>query len=96
MTHTSDIEQAFKSIFTSPSSASSIQRDNDENAAPPTKRPKKNTTRQHVAALLGMTAVTGRAIAYVAVQVCSRLSICNCRSITDISDGLGPLRSLQC
>jgi hypothetical protein len=54
--------------------ASSIQRNNDENDALPNKRLKKKTTRQHVAALLGMTTVTGRAIAYVAIQV-SSLSI---------------------
>jgi hypothetical protein len=63
------VVQAFKALFTSPSSARSVQRE-DENEPPQSKRSKKSTTRQHVAAILGITAVTPRSIAYTVIQVC--------------------------
>jgi hypothetical protein len=64
--------QAFKFIFTSPTSAMDINSENDiENQAlRPLKRAKSNKapTRGNVASLLGMRSVTPRSIAYVAVQ----------------------------
>jgi len=73
-----DILQAFKFLFTSPTSAHDINDENDlENKAPrPPKRARsqKAPTRGNVASLLGMRAVTPRSIAYVAVQV--RASLC--------------------
>ena len=71
--------QAYKFIFTSPSSAQDIecQEDVDEHTPSTTKRSRRNQkapTRGHVANLLGLKAVTPRSLAYVAVQV-SSLSI---------------------
>jgi len=68
------LPQAFKFIFTSPSSAQEIenQEDLDEHVLRPKKRARKNQkapTRGHVANLLGMKSVTPRSLAYVAVQV---------------------------
>jgi hypothetical protein len=67
--------QAFKFIFTSPTSAQDINDENDveDPASLPTKhlRNRKAPTRGHVANILGMRSVTPRAIAYVAVQVVS-------------------------
>jgi hypothetical protein len=66
--------QAYKFIFTSPSSAQDIecQEDVDEHA-PSTRncsrRHQKGPTRGHVANLLGLKSVTPRSLAYVAVQV---------------------------
>ena len=62
------IVQAFKFIFTSPSSVT----EDDVEAPPRTKRRKKapTATRSNVASLVGLRAVTPRSIAYVAVQVC--------------------------
>jgi hypothetical protein len=67
----SNFLQAFKFVFTSPSSARSVKDDEDDNGPPSAKRPKKSSvaTRSHVASILGMTTVTGRSIAYIAVQV---------------------------
>jgi len=63
-----DVLQAYKSLFTSPSSVTEGAGRNDE--PPPTKRSKNSTaTRSHVASLIGLSTVTPRSIAYVAVQV---------------------------
>jgi hypothetical protein len=61
--------QAFKYLFTSPTSAND---DANDPPQPPAKRAKRNlgATRSHVASLIGMRSMTPRAIAYVAVQVC--------------------------
>jgi hypothetical protein len=65
--------QAFKFLFTSPTSAQDINNENDveDQIARPQKRSRsrKAPTRGNVANLLGMRSVTPRAIAYVAVQV---------------------------
>jgi hypothetical protein len=63
--------QAFKYLFTSPTSANDDAPVNDA-PQPSAKRAKRNlgATRSHVASLIGMRHVTPRAIAYVAVQVC--------------------------
>lgn len=65
--------QAFKFIFTSPTSAQYITSENDlqNPEAQPSKRAKhqKAPTRGNVAKVLGMRSVSPRAIAYVAVQV---------------------------
>jgi hypothetical protein len=63
--------QAFKYLFTSPTSANDDTPPNDA-PQPSAKRAKRNlgATRSHVASLIGMRSVTPRAIAYVAVQVC--------------------------
>jgi hypothetical protein len=62
--------QAFKFIFTSPSS---IAEDNPDgtDGPPPRKRSKKDrtTTRSNVALLIGLRTVTPCSIAYTAVQV---------------------------
>jgi hypothetical protein len=62
--------QAFKFIFTSPSS---VAEDNPDgtNSPPPGKRSKKDrtTTRSNVALLIGLRTVTPCSIAYTAVQV---------------------------
>lgn len=65
--------QAFKFIFTSPTSAIEVPINTSTNGAPPPKRSKKSAgaTRSHVASLIGMRRVTPRSIAYVALQVCS-------------------------
>jgi hypothetical protein len=67
--------QAYKYIFTSPTSANevsmeAVETDNDDMPSAP-KRSKKNlrATRSHVASLIGLRKVTPRSIAYVAVQV---------------------------
>lgn len=58
--------QAFKFLFTSPSSV-----DIDNENPPPAKRSKnKKATRSNVASLIGLRSVGPRSIAYVAVQVC--------------------------
>lgn len=66
--------QAYKFVFTSPSSALDIecQEDVDEHVPSSRKRSRRSQkapTRGHVANLLGMKAVTARSLAYVAVQV---------------------------
>jgi hypothetical protein len=66
--------QAFKFIFTSPSSVQDIecQEDVDEHTPSTRKRSRRNQkapTRGHVANLLGLKSVTPRSLAYVAVQV---------------------------
>ena len=68
------LPQAFKFIFTSPSSAQDIEGQEDVESHIPSSRKRsrrnqKAPTRGHVANLLGMKSVTPRAIAYVAVQV---------------------------
>src|ERR1700683_4193124 len=68
--------QAFKYLFTSPTSANDDASPNDA-LQPSAKRAKRNlgATRSHVASLIGMRSVTPRAIAYVAVQVCLNVSM---------------------
>lgn len=71
---TQSLSQAFKFIFTSPSSAQDIEGQEDVELHIPSSRKRsrrnqKAPTRGHVAGLLGMKSVTPRAIAYVAVQV---------------------------
>lgn len=65
--------QAFKFIFTSPTSAEDIddEKDVDEPARKPYKRSRRQRapTRGNVANIIGMKAVTPRSLAYVAVQV---------------------------
>lgn len=65
--------QTFKFLFTSPTSAQSIdtEKDLDEPAFRPSKKRRNNRapTRGHVANLIGMRSVTPRSLAYVAVQV---------------------------
>ena len=71
--------QAFRHIFTSPSSADSEDGgidDTDQEDPTPTEPPPKRQrgsnekrSRAHVAALIGMKSVSPRAIAYTAVQV---------------------------
>lgn len=65
--------QMFKFLFTSPTSAQSIdtEKDLDEPVSRPSKKRRNNRapTRGHVANLIGMRSVTPRSIAYVAVQV---------------------------
>ena len=67
------MSQAFKFLFTSPTSALDIGDENDirDETSGPRKRSRrrKAPTRGNVANLLGMQSVTGRSIAYVAVQV---------------------------
>lgn len=61
--------QAYKSIFTSPSSVTE-DTDNNGDEPPPRKRSKNSSaTRSHVASLIGLDTVTPRSIAYVTVQV---------------------------
>jgi len=71
--------QAFKFLFTSPTSSLDIVDENDvgEETPPPLKRSRrrKAPTRGNVANLLGMRSVTGRSVAYVAVQVGSIHSV---------------------
>ena len=70
--------QAFKHIFTSPSSADSedVVDDTDQEDQTPMERPPKRQrgssekrSQAHVATLIGMKSVSPRAIAYTAVQV---------------------------
>lgn len=63
--------QAFKYIFTSPNSASTIEHEHEDDSGRPAKRVRRNapSTRSNVATLIGMHSVTSRSIAYVAVQV---------------------------
>ena len=66
--------QAFKFIFTSPTSAQDIEceADMDEHVLSARKRSRRNQkapTHGHVANLLGMKTVTPRLLAYIAVQV---------------------------
>jgi hypothetical protein len=65
--------QAYKHIFTSPTSAEDIddQRDLEEHAPRPHKRSRRQRapTRGNIANIMGMGSVTPRSIAYVAVQV---------------------------
>lgn len=65
--------EAYKFIFTSPTSAQDICSENDINNQPRPRvkrgRTSKAPTRGNVASLLGVRAVTARSIAYVAVQV---------------------------
>lgn len=77
-----NIQQAFKFLFTSPTSAQDISCEDDINdQATQTMRPLKRArnnkapTRGHVAQLLGMKSVTPRAIAYVSVQVSSVVAV---------------------
>jgi hypothetical protein len=69
--HYNFLFQAFRFVFTSPSSARNVKEDEHGDTPPPSKRLKKSSvaTRSHVASLLGMTAVTGRSVAYIAIQV---------------------------
>lgn len=57
-------------VFTSPSSAHKAD-ENDEDQQPPAKRVRKMLapTRSNIASLIGLRAVTGHSIAYVATQV---------------------------
>jgi hypothetical protein len=57
-----------------------VQRENDENEQPPSKR-SKTTTRQNVAGILGLTAVTGRSIAYIATQVQTTFTSADCTDL---------------
>jgi hypothetical protein len=72
------IVQAFKFIFTSPTSAHDVSCENDiqDHARPVSNRSRsrKAPTRGNVARLLGMRSVTPRSIAYVAVQLRYALS----------------------
>ena len=68
--------QAFKHIFTSPSSADSEDvvddTDQEDETEPPPKRRRGSSekrSRAYIAALIGMKSVSPRAIAYTAVQV---------------------------
>ncbi|KZP23643.1 hypothetical protein FIBSPDRAFT_930434 [Athelia psychrophila] len=67
--------KAYKCIFTSPSSAVD-DKEPEESPAPPTKRRRttKPATKQNVASKIGLKSVTGRSIAYVAVQLRFALS----------------------
>ena len=92
------IHQAFKFIFTSPSSAQDITCENDvENQAPqPLKRARrqKAPTRGNVANLLGMRAVTARSIAYVAVQVCVHVTDGRAKIHTFLTAAVRPVQRL--
>ena len=70
-------DQAFKFLFTSPTSSQDICTENDVESPPaqPTKCPRgqKAPTCGNVANLLGMRSVTPQAIVYVAVQVGSNV-----------------------
>ncbi|KIM63735.1 hypothetical protein SCLCIDRAFT_116469, partial [Scleroderma citrinum Foug A] len=76
--------QAFKHVFTSPSSVDSenvVSETDQEDCKPPLKCQKgsnEKCNQSHVAALLGMKSVSPHVIAYIAVQLCFALSICNC------------------
>jgi hypothetical protein len=67
--------QAYKYIFTSPTSANNVSVDTveaeNDDMPPAPKRSKKNlaATRSHVASLIGLRKVTPHSIVYVAVQV---------------------------
>ncbi|KZP24373.1 hypothetical protein FIBSPDRAFT_735796 [Athelia psychrophila] len=74
--------KAFKFIFTSPSSALD-DKDTDDAAPPKKRRNTRPTTRQNVAAKIGLTSVTGRSIAYIAVQLCFALSSASSWSVHD-------------
>jgi hypothetical protein len=82
-------QQAFKFIFTSPTSAIEVSINSSTNGAPPPKRSKKSAgaTRSHVASLIGMRRVTARSIAYVALQVRCELGY-RCRMLTRSSSVL--------
>ncbi|KIM51531.1 hypothetical protein SCLCIDRAFT_33351 [Scleroderma citrinum Foug A] len=81
--------QAFKHIFTSPSSADSVDDIDQEEGTSTEPLPKRQKglsekrTRAHVAALLGMKSVNPHAIAYTAVQLCFALSSCNAWRLVD-------------
>ncbi|KIM77418.1 hypothetical protein PILCRDRAFT_12056 [Piloderma croceum F 1598] len=77
--------KAFKSIFTSPSSATNKMQHDIEDA-PAAKRPKKSSTatRSDVTSLIGLTTVTPRAIAYTAVQLHFALSNANTWRVVDV------------
>lgn len=70
------ILQAYKFIFTSPTSAEEIENEKDLEgpAARPAKRSRRHRapTRGHIANIMGMKSVTPRSIAYVAVQVSAK------------------------
>ncbi|KZP08145.1 hypothetical protein FIBSPDRAFT_761880, partial [Athelia psychrophila] len=74
--------KAFKFIFTSPSS---VLDDRDADDAPPPKKRRNTrpTTRKNVAAKIGLTTVTGRSIAYIAVQLRFALSSASSWSVHD-------------
>ncbi|KAH7920737.1 hypothetical protein BV22DRAFT_1107538 [Leucogyrophana mollusca] len=62
--------KAFKYLFTSPSSARDVEGDGDgADIIASSNRRSHQTTKKHVAALMGMRNVTPRSIAYTAVQV---------------------------
>jgi len=86
--------QAFKFIFTSPTSAIEVSINSSTNGALPPKRSKKSAgaTRSHVASLIGMRRVTPRSIAYVALQVRCEL-VYSCWMLTRSSSVL-PLQVL--
>lgn len=69
-----DPSQAYKFIFTSPTSAKDVdcELDTEDHTVRPHKRPRnhKAPTRGHIANILRMKTVTPRSIAYIAVQVC--------------------------
>lgn len=69
--------QAFKFIFTSPTSAQDIDSEKDvDSQAPPLKKHSKRQkapTRGNIANILGLKSVSPRSIAYTAVQVCSNV-----------------------
>jgi len=72
--------QAFKYIFTSPSSAEFTADDLNSGfllAQPKKRRRSERRTRSNVASLLGMKTVAPRAIAYIAVQVSILLLLLN-------------------
>jgi len=77
--------KAFKSIFTSPSSAAE-EIPEDAEGQPSAKRAKKSSTstRSNVAVLIGLTSVTPRSIAYTAVQLRFALSSMNTWRTMDI------------
>jgi hypothetical protein len=63
--------QTFSAIFLSPSSASLITDDGNENMPPATHhRERSKATKSNVAHKLHLTKVTPRSIAYAAVMVC--------------------------
>ncbi|KIM63189.1 hypothetical protein SCLCIDRAFT_24545 [Scleroderma citrinum Foug A] len=81
--------QAFKHIFTSPSSANSVDDIDQEEGTSIEPLPKcqkglsEKHTRAHVAALLGMKSIDPRVIAYTAVQLHFALSSCNAWCLID-------------
>ncbi|KAG6379161.1 hypothetical protein JVT61DRAFT_11601 [Boletus reticuloceps] len=76
--------KAFKHVFTSPTSA--LKTDIVQKPLPRSEKPQKRDerrTRRPVASKLGMTSISPRAIAYIAVQLRFALSDCGSWRITD-------------